>query len=451
VVTLTWARSTLQMNRRFELSRVLQDTIFICRCLVTLVSFVILPGPLKRGDGLRGGLEVTNFNSNKAAKNKAASKNTRSGKNTAVIDGSVQKGVLSIGVWYGEGHPLNFSGRITGNDDNNRAELAAVYWAVLHHPRVEPLCLFSDSSHVVDCMRTLALKGPAGCRCTLTLMICLLLHLRLAPTTIKKIKAHSNNPSSDMADAMARLGTRSKDSRYVPEGTGALSIRHALLLVTCPGFVSFCTSAATRIRDSPTGAVHMEGMESSNKLGSKDVTYGPPLAKSDNFSKTPLLGVDCEMVGVGVDGVESELARVCIINQHGNVLLDELAKPERRITDYRTQHSGIRASDLKNAAPVPEVQRRVANLVRGHILVGHGLDNDLAVLGLMGHPAENLRDTARIARFCYGGRLGRPRKLRDLAAKYLQIRIQGGEHSPVDDARAAMYLYKAYEQGLSGR
>lgn len=48
------------------------------------------------------------------------------------------------------------------------------------------------------------------------------------------------------------------------------------------------------------------------------------------------------MVGVGVDGVESELARVCIINQHGNVLLDELAKPERRITDYRTQHSGIR-------------------------------------------------------------------------------------------------------------
>lgn len=85
------------------------------------------------------------------------------------------------------------------------------------------------------------------------------------------------------ADAMARLGTRSKDSRYVPEGTGALSIRHALLLVTCPGFVRFCTTAATRIRDSPTGAVHMEGMESSNKLGSKDVTYGPPLAKSDNF------------------------------------------------------------------------------------------------------------------------------------------------------------------------
>ncbi len=44
------------------------------------------------------------------------------------------------------------------------------------------------------------------------------------------------------------------------------------------------------------------------------------------------------------------------------------------------------------------------------------------------------------------GRKPKPRALRRLAAELLGLDIQGGEHSPVDDARAALYLYLKYRQ-----
>ncbi len=40
----------------------------------------------------------------------------------------------------------------------------------------------------------------------------------------------------------------------------------------------------------------------------------------------------------------------------------------------------------------------------------------------------------------------RPRALRVLAAQELGLTIQQGEHTPVDDARAALYLYHKHQQ-----
>ena len=40
----------------------------------------------------------------------------------------------------------------------------------------------------------------------------------------------------------------------------------------------------------------------------------------------------------------------------------------------------------------------------------------------------------------------KPRQLRQLAAEQLGLSIQGGEHSPVDDARAALYLYQKHKK-----
>jgi len=251
-----------------------------------------------------------------------------------------------------------------------------------------------------------------------------------------------------MADALAKLGTKSLLAVDIPRGASKRRIvRHLFRFLLSRQFLAFCLSETTHVHELARGHLH-SGDVCEKVAVKKSIAYAPPVAKSDDFSVTPLLGLDCEMVGVGPTGEESELARVCVINQDGNVLLDEFAMPERRITDYRTRYSGIRPCDLKGAAPVAEVQRKVADLVFGHTLVGHALENDLAVLGLRSHPVEMLRDTACIPRFCYGGRKGRPRKLRDLASNYLRLDIQAGEHSPVDDARAAMYLYKAYEQGL---
>jgi RNA exonuclease 4 len=54
------------------------------------------------------------------------------------------------------------------------------------------------------------------------------------------------------------------------------------------------------------------------------------------------------MVGVGPAGSESTLARVSVVNYFGAVLLDEFVRQKERVTDWRTQWSGIRAKDMIN-------------------------------------------------------------------------------------------------------
>lgn len=41
------------------------------------------------------------------------------------------------------------------------------------------------------------------------------------------------------------------------------------------------------------------------------------------------------MVGVGPGGERSALARVCVVNSEGNVLLDTFVQPKEHVTDYR--------------------------------------------------------------------------------------------------------------------
>lgn len=78
---------------------------------------------------------------------------------------------------------------------------------------------------------------------------------------------------------------------------------------------------------------------------------------------------------------ESSLARVSLVNYHGETVLDAFVKQKERVTDYRTHVSGIRPEDLvgKGALSFEEVQRKVADAIKGRILVGHAVFNDLKV------------------------------------------------------------------------
>ena len=78
-----------------------------------------------------------------------------------------------------------------------------------------------------------------------------------------------------------------------------------------------------------------------------------------------------------------------------------------------------------------------------HAATRHDLQHDFAALGF-GHPRRLVRDTARGLPSLLGTRAGRPRKLRHLAAEFLQWRIQEGCHSPEEDAAAAMRLYRRF-------
>lgn len=170
------------------------------------------------------------------------------------------------------------------------------------------------------------------------------------------------------------------------------------------------------------------------------------------FRPGQYIAIDCEMVGVGVKGSESILARVSIVNWHGYVLLDRFVKPKEKVTDYRTWVSGIRAKDLKGAPTLEAVQEEVAKLIKGRVLVGHAIQNDLKAL-LLSHPRPLIRDTSTfkplrdLAQTKYPG-------LKKLAKIVLDIDVQGKgeEHSSVEDARTTMAIFRtqkdAWEKSL---
>jgi RNA exonuclease 4 len=54
------------------------------------------------------------------------------------------------------------------------------------------------------------------------------------------------------------------------------------------------------------------------------------------------------MVGVGLEGSESMLARVLVVNAYGNVIYDKFVAAREKVEDYRTAVSGIRPEDIAN-------------------------------------------------------------------------------------------------------
>ncbi|UZJ56352.1 hypothetical protein CBS101457_005672 [Exobasidium rhododendri] len=154
------------------------------------------------------------------------------------------------------------------------------------------------------------------------------------------------------------------------------------------------------------------------------------------------VAIDCEMVGVGPEGSESILARVSIVNWHGAVLMDTFVQPKEKVTDYRTWVSGVRPSDLQGASSFETVQAEVAKLIKGRVLIGHAIHNDLKAL-LLSHPKPLIRDTAQNKQCRELAKTKHP-SLRKLVALKLGIDIQkqGSEHSSIEDARATMALYR---------
>ncbi|KAI3989339.1 hypothetical protein MKX01_026922, partial [Papaver californicum] len=150
------------------------------------------------------------------------------------------------------------------------------------------------------------------------------------------------------------------------------------------------------------------------------------------------IAMDCEMVGVGSQGNKSALGRVTLVNTWGNVVYDEFVRPVERVVDFRTEVSGIRPRDMRKAKDFQDVQMKVVELINGRILVGHALHNDLKAL-LLSHPKKDIRDTSEYQPFL---KEGRKRALRVLADEFLDVKIQDGEHCPIEDSRAVMLLYQ---------
>ncbi|NXT54873.1 REXO4 exonuclease, partial [Pluvianellus socialis] len=168
---------------------------------------------------------------------------------------------------------------------------------------------------------------------------------------------------------------------------------------------------------------------------------------------TRAVAMDCEMVGVGPKGEDSIVARVSLVNQFGKCIYDKYVKPTEKVTDYRTAVSGIRPENINTGEDFKTVQKEVANILNGRILVGHALRNDLKVL-FLDHPKKKIRDTQRYKPFRQRVKTARP-SLKLLCERLLNIQVQTSEHCSIQDAQAAMRLYtlekKKWEAALKNK
>eukprot|EP00698_Gefionella_okellyi_P015550 TRINITY_DN438_c0_g1_i1.p1 TRINITY_DN438_c0_g1~~TRINITY_DN438_c0_g1_i1.p1 ORF type:complete len:562 (+),score=119.93 TRINITY_DN438_c0_g1_i1:50-1687(+) len=149
-----------------------------------------------------------------------------------------------------------------------------------------------------------------------------------------------------------------------------------------------------------------------------------------------LVAVDCEMVIT--EGGGYELARLAIVAHDGTQLLDTLVLPQKPVTDYLTQYSGIDADVLKDVTVTfQQAQEQFLQIVSANtIVVGHSLENDLNALRVC---HQMVADTAIL----FADQRGATFKpaLKWLANRYLSTEIQRGSHNPVEDARTALALF----------
>ena len=196
-----------------------------------------------------------------------------------------------------------------------------------------------------------------------------------------------------------------------------------------------------------------EALAEAYSLGTKDPSSALASAKdkinhglSEGLEVGKYVAIDCEMVGVGTGGYESALARVSMVDFHGNQVYDSYVKPKERVTDWRTFVSGITIKQMRFARDFEEVQQTVAEILENRILVGHDLKHDLDALKLS-HPSRDIRDTAKYHNFKKYGH-GRKPALRTLAQEILGVEIQAGAHSSIEDARVTMLLFRKHKSGF---
>lgn len=90
------------------------------------------------------------------------------------------------------------------------------------------------------------------------------------------------------------------------------------------------------------------------------------------------------------------------------------------------------------------LQLHVAEIIKDKVIVGHSLWNDLSVLGIP-HAAVNTRDVALYQPFRNALKSpGQLVRLPTLTFHLMGRRCQEGQQNPLENARAAMDLYRSH-------
>lgn len=159
-------------------------------------------------------------------------------------------------------------------------------------------------------------------------------------------------------------------------------------------------------------------------------------------SFTPIVALDCEMVVCS--DTERHIARISIVNYNRHTLFDEFVKPELPVKDYLNHITNIDSFKLQKALPLSSHIGKILEIFKNRIVVGHTLECDFSALKIE-HDPRLIRD---ISEFSFFKNEKYKIGLKDLTERYLNMKIQDGKHSSVEDARAALELYKLYKEDV---
>lgn len=157
-----------------------------------------------------------------------------------------------------------------------------------------------------------------------------------------------------------------------------------------------------------------------------------------------IFAIDCEMCRTGPTNNDLSLTRITVLAWDGEVVMDELVKPDLPILDYLTRFSGITEEMLEPVTTtLADIQKRLLELLHPRaIIVGHSLDSDLKALQLT-HPF--VVDTSIL--FPNPSAPNGKHSLKHLASKFLNRQVQvhedsGKGHDSREDALTALDLVK---------
>lgn len=143
------------------------------------------------------------------------------------------------------------------------------------------------------------------------------------------------------------------------------------------------------------------------------------------------------------------LARVSVLREDGRAFIDDYIHTSDTIVDYLTEFSGIKPGDLDPytsehaLVPLKTAYKKLRLLIDlGCIFIGHGLSKDFRIINIA-VPKEQVLDTVDIY---FLKERQRRIGLRFLSWYLLRQTIQIDTHNSIEDARAALLLYKLYMQ-----
>ena len=251
------------------------------------------------------------------------------------------------------------------------------------------------------------------------------------------------------------------------------------------------STASTQTRDKRSGAAKHMKQDRKDLMKSRRIPISP-------VTRERVVAIDCEMVetkpkicstpetaadsSVTEDGtlaaegllekeanfvdqkprqrLDSLVGRCSIVDYNGRTLFDKYIDPRQVfrsvhvITDYRTRYSGITEKHMKKAVPFDRARYDVLNIIRGCILIGHNIENDLKALRISKqNTGFVIRDTGLhkpLKKMAAMNEEHVQTSLRKLTKALLGRDIQSSKgrcgHCSLEDAKATMDLYKLVEK-----